>query len=270
MIGQVVGKYRVIAEIGRGSMGTVYQAQDVFLGRWAALKVMAAGYAEEREAALRFEREGNAMLALVHPNICTIFDIGRWQGRPFLAMELLEGMALSERMRAGRLTVEEAIEVAIPVAAALEAAHAKGIVHRDIKPANLFLTTRGQVKVLDFGLAKMKPHTAPLSPAAGDAAPTVATFVTLPGTILGTLAYMAPEQVRGEAVDGRADLYSLGVVLYEMCTGALPMGGSAAGTGDLEPVVSKMIAADAGARYQGAGEVRRALIGVVTRPLRRG
>lgn len=259
MIGQVVSKYRVIAEIGRGSMGRVYKSVDIYLGRWAALKLMEARYAEDREALRRFEREGNVMAALAHPNICTVFEAGRWQEHPFLAMELLEGMPLSERMRAGRMTVEEAAAVGVPVASALAAAHAKGIVHRDIKPGNLFLTTRGQVKVLDFGLAKMKRTSPPGSSAGGDAQPTVATFVTLPGTILGTLAYMAPEQVRGEAVDGRADLYSLGVVLYELCTGSLPIGRAVTGAGALAPVIRRMIAADVTARYRDAQEVRQAL-----------
>ena len=223
MIGQVVGKYRIIEEIGRGSMGVVFKAQDTFLGRFAALKIIAEKCLDDREALVRFEREGQAASALVHPNICTVFETGRWRDRPYMAMELLQGAPLSEKLQAGRMSLAEVLNVAIPVASALEAAHKLDIVHRDIKPANLFLTTRGQVKVLDFGLAKMRHrHLAPL----GDNTATVATFVTMPGTLLGTYAYMAPEQVRGEAVDGRADLYSLGVVLYEMLTGTLPVRGT--------------------------------------------
>src|SRR5205823_2705753 len=158
----------------------------------------------------------------------TVFEAGHWQNRPFLAMELLDGAPLSQRIQAGRLSMAEALAIAIPVLSALKAAHRAGIVHRDIKPANLFLTKRGIVKVVDFGLAKIRhPQQAMLTAAARpDDAPTVATFVTMPGTILGTLAYMAPEQVLAASVDGRADLYSLGVVLYEMLTGRLPVRGT--------------------------------------------
>jgi serine/threonine protein kinase len=264
VIGEIVSKYRILAEIGSGSMGTVYKAQDTFLGRFAAIKLIAEKYLEDREALQRFEREGQAASALVHPNICTVFETGRWRSRPFLAMEYLEGATLSERIQAGRLPPAEALPIAMQVLSALEAAHKAGIVHRDIKPGNLLLTRRGAVKVLDFGLAKMKNrHAAALAATLrpGEEMPTVATFVTLPGTVLGTLAYMAPEQFSGESVDGRADLYSCGVVLHEMLTGRLPVFG--APTGGLPPrvaqVISRLMALDRNARYRDAAEARQAL-----------
>jgi serine/threonine protein kinase len=258
VIGEVVAKYRILEEIGQGSMGVVYKAQDTFLGRFTALKLIAEQFLDDREALIRFEREGQAAAALVHPNICTVFEAGRWRDRPYLAMELLQGAPLSERFRGAPLGVREVLMIAIPVVSALEAAHRIGIVHRDIKPANLFLTSRGQVKVLDFGLAKMRRRrVAPL----GEEMATQATFVTMPGTMLGTYAYMAPEQVRGEAVDGRADLFSLGVTLYEMSTGTLPVRGAPMLPlpGGLGPVISKLIAPERDARYRNAAEVREAL-----------
>jgi len=205
-------------------MGTVYKAEDIYLGRPAAVKLIGIDQRDDTEALARFEREGSAASALMHPNICTVFETGQWRKRPFLVMELLEGITLADRLRGGRLQTPMALNIAIQVSRALEAAHAAGIVHRDIKPANIFLTRNGVVKVLDFGLAKRRSDRAFAAVAAD--APTQVTFVTMPGTILGTLAYMAPEQVRGEMVDGRADLFSLGVVLYEMVTGILPAFGS--------------------------------------------
>jgi serine/threonine protein kinase len=258
LIGEVVARYRILEEIGRGTMGVVYKAQDTFLGRFAAVKLIAEKYVEDREALLRFDREGQAALALVHPNICTVFEAGRWRNRPYLAMELLQGAPLSEQNLTGHMGIGDLLSIAIPVAGALEAAHKLGIVHRDIKPGNLFLTSRGQVKVLDFGLAKMqRRHLVPMS----EDMATVATFVTMPGTILGTYAYMAPEQVRGEAVDGRADLYSLGVVLYEMSTGVLPVRGTpmAPLPDGLGPVIARLIEPDRNARYRNAAEARQAL-----------
>jgi len=251
-------------------MGTVYKAQDAFLGRIVALKIISEKYLEDREALLRFEREGNAASALLHPNICTVYEIGKYANRPYLAMEFLEGSTLAVRMRAGPLSVEEALPIAIATLDALDAAHRAGIVHRDIKPANLFLTSRGQLKVVDFGLAKMKRPFAPMAPLDEDA-PTRATFVTSPGTILGTLAYMGPEQALGSDVDGRADVYSLGVVLYEMCTGRLPLRGSRpAGLPEgLNAVMEKMIALDLRVRYQTAGAARDDLRAYLTPPLPR-
>ena len=257
MIGQMVSKYRILEEIGRGAMGIVFQAQDTSLGRFVALKILAEKLVNDPEMLGRFEREGGAASALNHPNICTVFETGSWQGRPYLAMELLTGQALDDRLASGPIPAGQLIDIAIGVTSALEAAHAIGVVHRDIKPANLFLTTSGKVKVLDFGLAKVKPPATPL----GDDATTVAMFATRKGTILGTLAYMSPEQICCEPLDGRADLYSLGVVLYELATGELPVRGSAnaeALPAGLGPIVDKLMASDAHMRYQTAREAREA------------
>jgi serine/threonine protein kinase len=239
-------------------MGTVYRAQDTQTGRLVALKVLAERFLQNMEVVARFEREVRAASMLQHPNICTTFDSGRYERRPYMAMELLNGKTLDERMKNIRLPAKHALTIAIPVASALEAAHNAGIIHRDIKPANIFLTSEGVVKVLDFGLAKI---TAPKAPAADSA--TVVTFVTMPGAILGTLAYMAPEQVRGELLDGRADLYSLGAMLYEMCTGTLPIRGAPSGVPvPLRDIVEKLLAEDRKDRYRNAAEVIRVLEGV--------
>jgi serine/threonine protein kinase len=258
MIGQTVAKYRILDEIGRGAMGIVFKAQDTVLGHYAALKILAEKLAGDPEMLHRFEREGGAASALNHPNICTVFEAGSWQGRPYLAMELLTGQALDDRLNAGPIPLRQLIEIAIGVTRALEATHAIGVVHRDIKPANLFLTAAGQVKVLDFGLAKVQPK--PTRLAEDDA--TIAIFATRKGTVLGTLAYMSPEQVCCEPVDGRADLYSLGVVLYELATGYLPVRGAenfSALPAELRPVLTKLMASDAGLRYQTSREAREAL-----------
>jgi serine/threonine protein kinase len=258
MIGQTVSNYRIVEEIGRGAMGIVFKAQDTFLGRFAAIKILAEKLVNDPEMLRRFEREGGAASALNHPNICTVFETGSWQGRPYLAMELLTGQALNDRLASGPIPAGQLIEIAIGITSALEAAHAIGVVHRDIKPANLFLTTSGTVKVLDFGLAKVKPAATPL----GDDTPTVAMFATRKGTILGTLAYMSPEQICCEPLFGRADLYSLGVALYELATGDLPVRGSAdteALPAGLGPIVAKLMASDAHMRYQTAREAREAL-----------
>jgi eukaryotic-like serine/threonine-protein kinase len=257
MIGQTVSKYRILEEIGRGAMGIVFKAQDTFLGRFVALKIVAEKLVNDPEMLGRFEREGGATSALNHPNICTVLEAGSWKGRPYLAMELLTGQALDDRLASGPIPAGQLIEIAIGVTSALEAAHAIGVVHRDIKPANLFLTTSGEVKVLDFGLAKVRPPATPL----GDDAATVSMFATRKGTILGTLAYMSPEQVCCEPLDGRADLYSLGVVLFELATGQLPGRGSAtieALPAGLGPIVAKLISRDAHLRYQTAREAREA------------
>ena len=257
MIGQMVSKYRILEEIGRGAMGIVFKAQDTSLGRFVALKILAEKLVNDPEMLGRFEREGGAASALNHPNICTVFETGSWQGRPYLAMELLTGQALDDRLASGPIPAGLLIEIAIGVTGALEAAHAIGVVHRDIKPANLFLTTSGKVKVLDFGLAKVKPPATLL----GDDAPTVAMFATRKGIILGTLAYMSPEQVCCEPLDGRADLYSLGVVLYELATGQLPGRGSAtieALPEELGPIVARLISRHAHMRYQSTREAREA------------
>jgi serine/threonine protein kinase len=258
MTGRIVGQYRILEEIGRGSMGIVFKAEDIAHGRPAALKIIAEKLVKDPNMLHRFEREGVAASALRHPNICAVYDSGEWQGRPYLAMELLNGQTLDERLTSGPLPVALLREVAIGVAGALEATHAIGVIHRDIKPANLFLTTEGQVKVLDFGLAKVNLLQKPLL----EDAPTAAMYVTSRGMMVGTLPYMSPEQVRCEPLDGRSDLYSLGVVLHELATGELPVYGSsrtAALPLGFGPIVMKLMALDAGQRYQTAREARATL-----------
>jgi serine/threonine protein kinase len=262
MVGEVFGQYRILEPIGSGAMSSVYRAEDLSQSRQVAIKVLADKYLHDREALSRFEREGRACRSLEHPNICAVYDTGRWQGRPFLVMELLTGTTLADRMKGGRIRPEGVAVIGIPVLNALDAAHAKGILHRDIKPANLFLTKGGQVKVLDFGLAKVRTGWGAASSGAGaESMATVVTFVTMPGTLLGTLGYMAPEQVRGESLDGRADLYSFGVVMFEALTGALPIrgGGQAPLPGPLGPFIARLIEPDRTARFASAAEARDAL-----------
>jgi len=257
MIGKMVSHYRIVEEIGRGSMGIVFKAQDTVQGRLVALKIIAEKLVDNPQMLRRFEREGAAASALHHPNICAVYDSGDWQGRPYLAMELLTGQTLDQRLAAGPIPAATLIAIAVGVAGALEATHAIGVIHRDIKPANLFLTGGGQVKVLDFGLAKVK---LPQKPVRQDA-PTAAMYVTSLGMMVGTLPYMSPEQIRCEPLDGRSDLYSLGVVLHELATGELPVRGSrnpAALPAGLGPVVERLMAADAAMRYQTAREAREA------------
>jgi len=257
MIGLTVSKYRILEEIGRGAMGIVFRAQDTYLGRFVALKILAEKLANDPEMLHRFECEGGAASALNHPNICTVYESGSWQGRPYLAMELLTGQALDERLATGPLGLDELVEIALGATSALEAAHAIGVVHRDIKPGNLFLTTKGQVKVLDFGLAKAMPTSVPI----GDDAPTVAMVATRQGTVMGTLAYMSPEQVCCEPLDGRADLFSLGFSLYELATGKLPIRHAVDLSplpAPLAPIIGKLIQREPRMRYQTAREAHAA------------
>src|SRR3954464_1542200 len=285
MVGQTIAHYRVTAEIGRGGMGVVYAAEDLNLGRQVAIKFLTPEMGSDPDVLERFRREARAASSLNHPNICTIYDLEHVVDangeRNFIVMELMEGQPLAEKLRAGALKIADVLELGMQVADGLDAAHAKGIIHRDIKPANIFVTTRGQAKILDFGLAKLtKKISAVAETMPIGAAHDSVGSLTSAGTTVGTIAYMSPEQACGENLDARSDLFSFGAVLYEMSTGHLPFAGNSPAVvfskilehqpapprvlndklpPKLDEIILRALEKDRELRYQSASEMRAEL-----------